>query len=109
MMENFGAAFAESSVHTPDGGGVFTAAGNIPVEDGWHVWQTTWESSGFTFSRDASPYLTVTPGQLANWPFSPASRMRMILNLAVGGRVGTPPTSTPSRVSMLVDYVRVTQ
>jgi beta-glucanase (GH16 family) len=95
-------------VHTPDGAdNVFTASGNIPVDNDWHVWRTVWDARGFSFARDGIQYLTVKPSELRNWPFGSGSRMYLIVNLAIGGAAGVPPASTKFPAEMLVDYVRV--
>ena len=108
IMENYGQDFGESSVHTPDGtDSVFTADGNIPVDNDWHVWRTVWDVHGFSFARDGVRYLTVKPSELQNWPFGSRSPLYLIVNLAIGGAAGVPPASTRFPAKMLVDYVRV--
>ena len=108
IMENYGQDFGESSVHTPDGtDSVFTADGNIPVDNDWHTWRTVWDAHGFSFARDGVQYLTVKPSELQNWPFGSGSPMYLIVNLAIGGAAGAPPAGTKFPARMLVDYVRV--
>ena len=112
MLENYGGGLTvETSVHTPDNArtDVLTTDAAIAVDDGWHTWRMWWNprTSGFTFYKDGVQYLTVEPGQMANWCFSSGVPMFMILNLAVGGAVGTPPDSVQFPVDLLVDYVRV--
>ena len=111
MLENYGASHVETSVHTPDNTGaeVLTRDAAIAVDDGWHTWRMWWDpqTSGFTFYKDRVKYLTVEPGQMTNWCFSSGVPISMVLNLAVGGAVGTPPDSVKFPVDLLVDYVRV--
>ena len=111
MLENYGRPTMVTSVHTPDNAGinVLTKDRTIAVDDGWHTWRMWWNprTSGFTFYKDGVEYLTVEPGQVANWCFSSGVPMSTVLNLAVGGTVGTPPDSVRFPVDLLVDYVRV--
>jgi beta-glucanase (GH16 family) len=111
MLESYGGPTVETSVHTPDNAGTdaLTTDAAIAVDDGWHTWRMWWNprTSGFTFYKDGVQYLTVEPGQMANWCFSSGVPMSMILNLAIGGPVGTPPDSVQFPVDLLVDYVRV--
>jgi len=111
MLENFGRSTVGTSVHTPNNAGtnVLTKHAVVPVDDGWHTWRTWWDprTGGFTFYKDGAEYLTVEPAQLANWCFSSSVPMSMILNLAVGGIVGSPPDSVQFPIDLLVDYVRV--
>lgn len=112
MLENYGgSSTVQTSVHTPDDArtDVLTKDAAIAVDDGWHTWRMWWNprTGGFTFYKDGVKYLTVEPGQMANWVFSSGVPMSMVLNLAVGGTVGTPPASVQFPVDLLVDYVRV--
>jgi beta-glucanase (GH16 family) len=109
MLENYGDGYVQTSVHVPNqtDSGVLTKYGDIPVGNGWHVWRMVWDDAGFRFYRDGHAYLAVAPGDLQDWCFSSGVPMFMLLNLAVGGTVGTPPPSTKFPVDMLVDYVRV--
>ena len=66
-----------------------------------------WNTTNFTFYKDGAQYMTVAPAQMDNWCFSSGVPLFMILNLAVGGDVGPPPSSVQFPVDMLVDYVRV--
>lgn len=114
ILEDYGYSAMESSVHAPDGNGsVYTADGGLPSDTAWHVYQMDWDATGFMFSRDGSPYMSVPPSfcPAKDWVFGPGTPnnggMFFLLNLAVGGNVGTPPASTRFPVQMLVDYVRV--
>jgi len=72
----------------------------------WRMW---WQprTGAFTFYKDGVEYMTVEPAQMRNWCFSSGVPLFMILNLAVGGKVGPPPDSVQFPVDLLVDYVRV--
>jgi beta-glucanase (GH16 family) len=113
IMEDFGHSTVESSVHTPAGKSTNSAAGEIASDTDWHVYQLDWDATGFVFSRDNIAYLRVpnTFGPKSSWVFGPGEPnnggMFILLNLAVGGNVGTPPASVQFPVEMLVDYVRV--
>jgi beta-glucanase (GH16 family) len=107
ILENFGgAADVVTSVHTPKDAGVATERGSTAVNNTWHTWRVHWDAAGFTFFKDGTQYLDVSPSQLPNWPFSSGVPMFMLLNLAIGGGAGSP-ASTRFPVDMLVDYVRV--
>jgi beta-glucanase (GH16 family) len=111
MLENYGGAHVQTSVHTPDNArtSVLTKHADIAVDDAWHTWLMWWnpKTGGFTFYKDGVAYLTVEPTQLANWCFSSGVPLCTILNLAVGGGVGPPPANVQFPVDLLVDYVRV--
>ena len=107
MLENYGGTIAETTVHTPAGGGaMYAKARQFTADDRWHTYDVRWTAAGFTFTRDGRSYLTVSPGQLRNWGYGPGNHMRMILNVAVGGIAGPPPPSVRFPVTMQVDYVR---
>jgi len=111
MLENYGGPAVQTSVHTPSNidGGVLTKFADIPADDNWHTWRMWWQpkTGAFTFYKDGVEYMTVEPGQMRNWCFSSGVPLFMILNLAVGGKVGPPPDSVQFPVDLLVDYVRV--
>jgi beta-glucanase (GH16 family) len=111
MLENYGGSTVETSIHTPNNtdSGVFTKFADISADDDWHIWRMWWQpkTGGFTFYKDGLEYMTVEPAQMPNWCFSSGVPMFMILNLAVGGKVGPPPDSVQFPVDLLVDYVRV--
>jgi beta-glucanase (GH16 family) len=111
VLENEGGSIVETSVHTPDdaGTGVITQRAVVDVDSEWHTWRMQWNptTGDFTFTKDGVKYLTVQPTQMANWCFSSGVPMFMILNLATGGKAGTPSESAPFPVDLLIDYVRV--
>ena len=110
MLENFGNSYVTTSIHTPDGSSAtFTSDGNVPVDNEWHVWRMLWsaDTGGFAFFKDGVEYLNILPSQLRNWVFSSGVPMFVVLNLAVGGLVGTPPESVKFPIDLLVDYVRI--
>jgi beta-glucanase (GH16 family) len=115
VLENFGYAAGQSSVHAPAGVGnaLHSAHADFPLDDRWHVYRLSWQANVMRFSRDGRPYLAVgrdfcPPG---SWVFGPAAPhnggMFLLLNLAVGGNVGEPPPETEFPVDLMVDYVRV--
>ena len=84
------------------------------VDTNWHTWHLRWDGNTgiMIFSKDAVPYVTVNPNQLANWPYGSAGHMPgtecfMLLNIAVGGDGGGKVPSNFTSAEMLVDYVRV--
>ena len=115
MLEDFGYATGQSSVHAPAGTGnvLHSAHADFPLDDRWHVYQLSWQDDGMRFSRDGQTYLTVPrffcPAR--SWVFGPAAPhnggMFLLLNLAVGGNAGEPPPDTPFPVDLMIDYVRV--
>ncbi len=110
ILENFGGApDAVTSLHTPNAteAGSDARRASVPVDAAWHVWRMQWNAGGFTFFKDGTPYQHVSPGDMRNWVFSSGVPMFMLLNLAIGGIAGTPPSSAHFPVNMLVDYVRV--
>lgn len=109
MMENYGNRFVQTSVHTPNqtDTGILTKYRAITLDNGWHVWRVVWDNVGFRFYQDGREYLAVASGDLQDWCFNSSVAMFMLLNMAVGGTVGTPPPSAKFPVDMLVDYVRV--
>ncbi len=110
ILENFGdSGDVATSVHTPNGSGVFTKRATTAVDDQWHVWRLQWKpgAAGFTFFKDGVPYSNVAPSHLPDWCFSSGVPMFMLLNLAVGGAAGSPSAASRFPVEMLADYVRV--
>lgn len=120
VLEDYGIAatpFLESTVHTPNGSSTYNQHSDIASDNDWHTYRLDWnlQAETFTFSRDGYPYQTLSAEQFpaSSWVFGPATPnnggMFMLLNVAVGGFVGTPPASTEFPVQMLVDYVRCWQ
>lgn len=71
------------------------------TSSGWHVASVDWRSDRITWFIDGKPAWTY------RGPGIPQQPMYLILNLAVGGRAGTPnPAAFPA--TMQVDYVRIT-
>jgi hypothetical protein len=106
----------DSTVHTADDKGNDTTK-EMPVpggvNTGWHTWHLRWDGNTgqIQFSKDGEIYLTVSPGELPNWPFgvpgAPGGNAFMILNVAVGGDGGGPVPESFTQSTMAVDYVRV--
>ena len=107
MVEDYGFSAVESSVHTAvgDSGGVRTFAGGTGNDSEFHVFAMDWTPEGITFSRDGEPYAKRA------WSFAgpsdPLQPMFMLLNVAVGGKIGNPMPSTVFPADLVVDYVRV--
>jgi hypothetical protein len=88
----------------------------LPSDSDWHTYSVYWDLKGqlFTFYRDGTAYFSagIADFSPSSWVYGPGQKnnggMCIILNLAVGGYVGSPhPSSWPVR--MFVDYVRVWQ
>lgn len=81
------------------------------LADGYHVYSALWGPSSISFQVDGHTYRTVRTADLpagASWPFR--HPFFLVLNLAVGGSWGGPPTaSTPWPARMLVDWVSVSR
>jgi beta-glucanase (GH16 family) len=108
MVEDYGFSAIESSVHTRTDvqSAVRTYAGGVGNDSEFHVFRMDWTPAGITFSRDGEQYaqhLWNTP----NGPAEPPRPMFMLLNLAVGGKVGNPPPDADFPVEFVIDYVRV--
>lgn len=115
VLEDFGYATGQSSVHAPAGAGndLHSAHADVPLDERWHVYQLSWQAGGMRFSRDGRPYLTVRRDFCPprSWVFGPGAPhnggMFLLLNLAVGGSAGAPPPDSAFPVDLMVDYVRV--
>jgi beta-glucanase (GH16 family) len=115
LMEDYGASWTESTVHVAGLGGInLQQAAGINSDADWHTYQLDWAGTTMTFSRDGSPYLTVTRSQFlgGSWPFGPGTPNDggcfFLLNLAIGGTGPgqPPPSSVRFPVTMMVDWVR---
>ena len=108
-----------STIHTQvtAGGGkgmCFTLPNGGRVDDpGGHTYGQIWSANMIQYYVDnpTQPFFVVTASDLPagdTWPFSsPANPFFLIMNMAVGGTLGTPTDSaTGSQAPMLVDYVR---
>lgn len=114
VLEDFGYATAQASVHAPAGGNALhSASRDLPSDSGWHVYRLRWDSGGMTFSADGRPFLEVDRDfcPAPSWVFGPGQPhnggMFLLLNLAVGGNVGDPPADTAFPVDLMIDYIRV--
>ena len=112
FMENYGWENSiEASVHTPTGVPyeVRTKDQTRNISSGYHTYRMTWDDSGMRFSVDGTTFMTCSPNDpaVAPWVFSSGTPLFMLLNVAVGGAAGTPPSSTRFPVDMLVDCLRV--
>ncbi len=113
-----GATGNRSTIHTTVTGGIglgkeFTFPPDERVDTGFHVYGEIWSANMIQYYVDdpAQPFFVVTASDLPSgdaWPFSSsANPFFVILNMAVGGTLGTPADSaTGLQQPMLVDYVR---
>lgn len=102
----------EGNVHTQsynhligtNRGAKITSLANI--EDNYHVYAVNWFEDKIDFEVDGVVYFTfVNEGNWQAWPFD--QRFHLILNVAVGGVLGTTPDPNIFPKRMVVDYVRV--
>ena len=111
MLERYGRGVTQTTVYNPAGTSAreVSTAAVLSAAVGWHIYEVQWTASGFTFYRDGHRYLTVTRARAARWGYSPGAPMHMILDVAVGGIAGIPPTSAHFPATMAVDWVRAWQ
>jgi beta-glucanase (GH16 family) len=113
-----GATGNRSTIHTmiTAGSGLgqgFTFPSGQAVNTNFHAYGQIWSANMIQYYVDdpTHPFFVVTASDLPagdTWPFSSsANPFFIILNVAVGGTLGTPTdTATSSQPPMLVDYVR---
>lgn len=132
IMENVGdPSWVNAALHGPG------YAGNTPLvqrrsfpagqdSTGWHVYAVTWTPDDIRFSVDGDVYYEVTKAMVekyGRWSFD--NPKHLIVNLAVGGaypqgvnKITAPYSGLPQetvdlirtdRVTMLVDWVRITR
>lgn len=86
-----------------------TAISRRSLASGFHTYAIRWTPSSITWLLDGVPYGTTTRKNLpsgAKWVYN--HPFHIVLNLAVGGSWGGPPTtSTRFPATLLVDWVRV--
>ena len=93
------------TIGTNRGAGI-TGLSNI--EQNYHTYRVTWTTNKMVFDVDGQEYFTFNnEGGWEKWPYD--KRFHLLLNIAVGGSLGTwiDPNIFPKR--MEVDYVRVYQ
>ncbi len=107
-----------STIHTqitagPGKGQCFTLPNAGRIDDAFHTYGQIWSANMIQYYIDdpTRPYFVVTASDLPagdSWPFSSSRNpFFLIMNIAVGGTLGTPADSaTSSQAPMLVDYVR---
>jgi beta-glucanase (GH16 family) len=107
MVEDYGFSAVESSVHTRTDNqpAVRSFAGGTGNDSDFHVFSMDWTPEGITFSRDGEQYAAHVWN--ANGPSDPPRPMFMLLNVAVGGKIGDPESHTVFPADLVVDYVRV--
>jgi len=113
-----GATGNRSTIHTMITGGSglgqgFTFPSGQAVNSNFHVYGQIWSANMIQYYVDGPthPFFVVTASDLPagdTWPFSSsANPFFIIMNVAVGGNLGTPTdNATSSQPPMLVDYVR---
>ena len=113
-----GANGNRSTIHTmiTSGRGLgqgFTFPPGQAVDTNFHAYGQIWSANMIQYYVDdpTHPFFVVTASDLPagdTWPFSSsANSFFIIMNMAVGGTLGTPTDSaTSSQLPMLVDYVR---
>ena len=113
-----GATGNRSTIHTMITGGSGLGQGfGFPsgqaVNTNFHAYGEIWSANMIQYYVDdpTHPFFVVTASDLPAgdpWPFSsPANPFFIIMNMAVGGTLGTPTdAATSSQPPMLVDYVR---
>jgi beta-glucanase (GH16 family) len=105
IVEDYGFSRVESSIHAPKRrSGYTTSSATVKISKGFHVYRMDWTAKNFTFFVDGVKYATI-PSTASGFNFH--QPMFMVLNLAVGGRVGNPPPDTLFPIDLIVDYVRV--
>jgi len=106
MMEDYGYSAVESSVHTGTADDVRSFSGGTGNDSEFHVFSMDWSPEGISYSRDGTEYAAHKWDEENPDPSRP---MFMLLNLAVGGKIGDPPPDTAVPVDLVVDYVRVSK
>jgi beta-glucanase (GH16 family) len=107
IVEDYGFSRVESSIHAPKRpSGYTTSSAAVGISEGFHVYRLDWTAENFTFLVDGVKYTTL-PSATSGFTFR--QPMFMVLNLAIGGRVGNPPPDTLFPIDLIVDYVRVWQ
>jgi len=110
MLEDFGHSAVESSVHNVDAvGNLSSRSFGTDNDFEFHTYRMDWNAGSISFSRDGVLY---GEGQWpadesSELPKNPDQPMFMLLNLAIGGRVGTPLASEQFPIELVVDYIRV--
>lgn len=112
VMEDFGQSAIRSTVHTPNQAATYAQGFDLASDTAWHTYRADISGEGVVFSRDGyeyghTPRSYCPPGAWVFGPDGPNNGgLFILLNVAVGGYVGTPPPSAKFPAVMLVDYVR---
>jgi beta-glucanase (GH16 family) len=80
-----------------------------PLGGGFHTYGVIWSPGKLTWTLDGVPYASATPASLpkgATWVFD-GHPFHIILDLAVGGYLGPPTSTTVFPAAMRVAWVRV--
>jgi len=119
IMENFALNgikpySIEGNIHTQSynhtiGTNKGASKGNLSqIEDNYHIYAVNWYDNHLEFEVDGVVYFTfANEGTWQTWPYD--QRFHLILNVAVGGQLGTTPDPAIFPKKMIVDYVRVYQ
>jgi len=84
----------------------------IPVDEAWHRWRLTWNTSGMYFWMDyepgMEPYFEVPAFSLDDWAFNdPGFLLKPVFNVAIGGTGGKDAAPGNYPCQMLVDWIRI--
>lgn len=76
------------------------------VEENYHIYAVSWFDDHMVFDVDGQQYFSFNnEGSWQTWPFD--QRFHLILNIAVGGTLGTTPNPDIFPTQMIVNYVRI--
>lgn len=93
------------SIGTNKGAGIHDLTN---IEDNYHFYGVSWFEDYMVFDVDGVEYFRFdNEGNWQAWPFD--KRFHLIMNIAVGGTLGTTPDPNIFPKQMTVDYVRVYQ
>jgi beta-glucanase (GH16 family) len=92
-------------IHKVDGHSAFSYPARVGnLAGGWHVYTLDWRAGSMTFYLDGVEVSHYAGSDV------PSVGMVIVLDLAVGGRwCGPPDSTTPTRATMQVDWVRATR
>ncbi len=103
---------AKAAIHTPSSYGDTVNKGQTNVSDvsnEWHIYSVNWSEDEISFLVDDVIYYTYNPSTKdeETWPFD--KDQFIILNVAMGGKLGGDIDPAFTEATMEIDYVRVYQ